>query len=816
MDVDEIAMVEAPARAHDLAPPAMVEPAGQPPVAWATPTEQDTPRRWRPRLTLEHGLYALLILLAVLTRFWDLGSRTLHHDESLHTYYSWLFTTGQGYVHDPLMHGPFLFHAVGLAFLLLGDSDVTGRLMPAIFGVALVGLPYLLRGPRFLGRWGALIASGLLLVSPALLYQSRYLRHDMFTLVGTLLLVIAVLRYIERPERRWLITIGIVLPCLTANHEIVFGLLLVFAGVLGLALLWGWLRPLTPVVIATGVAFVACWLVLPRALARPLPTIPWENPSADQQIDFYRALLTNPAPLTSLLVLVLGGVAAALVLRRRNRALGRAGCGGGWIPATFGDAAPGSIEHAVYQLWLDRTGLAWMIGLIAVIPVVLFTSLFTNLYGLATATFATDGTLLYWLGQHDYQRGEQPWFYYLVLMPQYELIAVLFGLAAAVLVGGRVLLAGIGRYRPGPRFFFQLFLLAWFGGILAGLSWAGEKMPWLVTHISLPATLLAAALLGELADRRWQWVESAGAGARRLWALPEAGLTAALLVIGAGWFLLAARLTAGEWVPASATGGWERVVTPWAAERWWWLALPPLAALAVIGAGLAWRGARRTGPAVLLVLVVLLAGLQVHLAWRLVYQEGDVPKDMMVYTQTSPDVSRMMRELSLLSAEQTGSTGLEIWYDDNMGVSWPLQWYLRDYPNRNMFGASLSAAPPGSVAVLIVGTNHDAGVAPFMAGYTPQEYVLRWWFPESVYRDFAMAPDIPPGRSAWKDADDPPGLRDIAGSIGESLGTLGTMEGQQGLFRLLMFRDLPEPIGRFTYNIYVRDDLVPLFNTLRY
>ena len=808
--------MEAPARPAGHAPAAMLDPGPLPPLAWAAPIDREAPRLPLPRLTLEHGLYALLILLAVLTRFWDLGSRTLHHDESLHTYYSWLFTTGQGYVHDPLMHGPFLFHAVALGFLLFGDSDVTGRIMPAIFGVALVGLPYLLRGPRFLGRWGALIASGLLLVSPALLYQSRYLRHDIFTVVGTLLLVIAILRYIERPERRWLITIGIVLACLTANHEIIFGLLLVFGGVLGLALLWGRLRPLTPVVVATGVAFVASWLVLPRALDRPLPTIPWQNPSGEDQIEFYRALLTNPAPLSSLLVLVLGGVAAALVLRRRNQELGRTRWGQGWIPATFGDASPGSVEHAVYQLWLDRTGLAWMIGLYVVISIVLFTSLFTNLYGLATATFATDGTLLYWLGQHDYQRGEQPWFYYLVLMPQYELIAVLFGLAAAALIGVRALVVAVGRRRPGPRFFFQFFLLAWFGGILAGLSWAGEKMPWLVNHISLPATLLAAALLGELADRRWRWAARAGAGARRLWALPEAGLTAALLVIGAGWFLLAARLTAGEWVPASATGGWERAMTPWAAERWWWLALPPLAALALIGAGLARRGARRTGPVVLLSTVVLLVGLQVHLAWRLVYQEGDVPRDMMVYTQTSPDVSRMMRELSLLSAELTGGNDLEIWYDDNQGVSWPLQWYLRDYPNRNMFGSSLSAAPPSSVAVLIVGTNRDAGVAPFMAGYTAQEYVLRWWFPESVYRDFAMAPDIPPGRSAWKDADNPPGLRDIAGSIGESLGTLGTMEGQQRLFRLLMFRDLPEPIGRFTYTIYVRDDLVPLFNTLRY
>ena len=105
---------------------------------------------------------------------------------------------------------------------------------------------------------------------------------------------------------------------------------------------------------------------------------------------------------------------------------------------------------------LIEKNIGWMIVLTIVIGAVLFTSLFTNLYGLATATFATDGTLLYWLGQHDYRRGEQPWFYYLLLMPQYEFIAVLLGLPAALVIGLRTLLVGVRRTEPGPRFFFQL------------------------------------------------------------------------------------------------------------------------------------------------------------------------------------------------------------------------------------------------------------------------------------------------------------------------------------------------------------------------
>ena len=795
---------------HSVSSPPVV----LPPIAAPTLAARLAPRvaggAWRPRLTIEHAIYAVIVVLAILTRFWDLGTRTLHHDESLHTYYSWLYTTGQGYVHDPLMHGPLLFHLVGLAFLVLGDSDVTGRVMPAIFGVAMVWLPYLLRGPRFLGRWGALAASVLILISPALLYQSRYLRHDIFTLTGTLLLFIAIVRYVDLPQRRWLIVIGVTLPMLTANHEIIFGLLFVFLGVLALALLWGRLRLIAPIVIATGILFVGCWLVLPRLLNSRFPEIPWQNPTRDAQIEFYRELLTNPALIASGLVLAVGVTASILLLRSRRPV---DAAEPGLIPAYFGDAPPRTVEHAVVALWRDRAGLSWMIGLFVVISIVLFTSLFTNLYGLATATFATDGTLLYWLGQHDYQRGEQPWFYYLLLIPQYEFAGVLLGLGAALAIAINIILVGLRRRAPGPRFFFHLMLLAWFGGILAGLSWAGEKMPWLMTHITLPLVLLAAVLIGTLSER-WQAVATRRAA--RPWAQADTTLVTALLVIGVGWLLLAARLTYGEFAPAAATGATQRIVTDWAAARWWWLALPPLAFLALLGLGLATRGLRRTGQITLLGGTVLLALLQVHAGWRMVYQEGDVPRDMMIYTQTAPDVSRMVRELTALSNAVTGGQDLAIWYDDNSGTSWPLQWYLRDFPNRRMFGNRLSASPAGEAPVVIVGSGNNSQVAPYMSGYTAQEYVLRWWFPEDVYRDFAIAPDIRPGRSAWKDEDQPHGPRAILASIGESLSTLGTMEGQQRLFRLVMYRDLPQPIGRVTYYVYVRNDLLPLLNDIRY
>jgi uncharacterized protein (TIGR03663 family) len=173
-------------------------------------------------LSVEHALYALIGVLAIITRFWDLSSKAEHHDESLHAYFSWLYFVGDGYVHDPLMHGPSLFTSNALAYLLFGDNDYTSRLIPAVLGVVLVLLPYLLRGPALLGRWGALACSTLLLFSPTLLYQARYIRHDPIVLVCTLGIVIASLRYLERPERRWVVLTGVLAGLLFATMEVFY------------------------------------------------------------------------------------------------------------------------------------------------------------------------------------------------------------------------------------------------------------------------------------------------------------------------------------------------------------------------------------------------------------------------------------------------------------------------------------------------------------------------------------------------------------------------------------------------------------------
>src|SRR5437762_11156366 len=43
-----------------------------------------------------------LMFVGLVLRFWDLGYKALHHDESLHAFYAWRLFDGQGYVHDPM------------------------------------------------------------------------------------------------------------------------------------------------------------------------------------------------------------------------------------------------------------------------------------------------------------------------------------------------------------------------------------------------------------------------------------------------------------------------------------------------------------------------------------------------------------------------------------------------------------------------------------------------------------------------------------------------------------------------------------------
>ena len=111
-----------------------------------------------------------ILVLAFATRFYRLGDRPLHHDESIHAYQSYTLSQNGEWRYDPAYHGPFLYYANAVVYKIFGASNTTARLLPAFFGVLLIALrlaPAPLdrrrRGPRVRPARAALAAPRVLL-----------------------------------------------------------------------------------------------------------------------------------------------------------------------------------------------------------------------------------------------------------------------------------------------------------------------------------------------------------------------------------------------------------------------------------------------------------------------------------------------------------------------------------------------------------------------------------------------------------------------------------------------------------------------------
>jgi len=168
----------------------------------------------------ELAAYALLTAAALALRLIDLGDRPFHHDESQDAYFSWVFFTQGDYEYDPLLHGPLRFYLTAAMYLLLGDSDFTARLAPALMGTLIVPLPYLLRGQ--IGRVGAFAAATLLAFGPSFLYFSRFAREDIYFAAISLALLAVTFRFLDRPRAHQPAVIGALLAAAFATKETAF------------------------------------------------------------------------------------------------------------------------------------------------------------------------------------------------------------------------------------------------------------------------------------------------------------------------------------------------------------------------------------------------------------------------------------------------------------------------------------------------------------------------------------------------------------------------------------------------------------------
>ncbi len=812
----------------------------QPPAELYQPVDQ--PARFA--ITFEHVAYLGLFALALLTHLWGLGDRALHHDETLHAAYSWRLYTGQGFAHDPLLHGPFLYHITALMYFLFGDNDFTARLSVALFGSALVVMPFLIR--RELGRGAALLAATYLLLSPAFLYMGRFIRHDMYAVVFELLTVISIVRYASTRRARWLYIGAAALGLMSTTMETFYLYLAIFGSLLALVFFWRIWRPGLIVAGALGLMIVALVFVLPgkpqiavagsdtvtrAAGAYVCPSIQTPYPPAndilytpgpllglsplatadndyalcvrnqyDDNFGIYFIKLAqffgHPAILLALGLSMIGLVALYVLIWRRRDHNGDTA----WERAR---AADDGMVRAFASLGAD-----WRLWVALAAFLTPYTLLFTAFFGHPTGIISgTTGSLLYWLAQHGVQRGGQPSYYYLIQLVVYEPLALLWGIIGLIMTG---VLLGQRLRRPNRTgaaidwSFTMPLLLAWWAlATLALYSWAGEKMPWLTIHVALPIVLLGAWALARVvgwwaagiaaaadvaptpdAARALADVTSDNGHAPAALATPrpkiwDGGLLIYLSIFGTVAVLFFLLIS----IVAKSSSG-QQDATPYIFP----LALV-LVGLLTVFAGLL-RGPRWAIGALALGVTLALSLYGSRAAYQLSYRYGDDARELLIFVQTSPDVSRVVRKLEQANTRRNGS--MKIWYDNETVWSW----YMRRFQGATQQPPALPAPSDDVMAVLLLQENIDANAQNLQAlqGFRIQRYPLRWWNPE--YELYRLPQD-------WTSAP----VTDGSPLLMRLLRTPLDGRTSAQFWQYMLFRQLPAPLGSTDFVLAIRPEL---------
>jgi uncharacterized protein (TIGR03663 family) len=749
----------------------------------------------------EMALYVALIIVAIVSRFWDLGVRVMSHDESLHTYFSYNLATGKGFAHTPLMHGPFLFHITALVYFLFGDTDFTSRIAPAVFGVVLVALPYFFR--RWLGRKGALVTSFLLLISPSILFHARYIRQEEFILVWTTLTVLCTWRYLTSRRVGWLLGMSAVLALHATDKStsfLIVALYLVFLAPLALIQLYDARRnradALTAVALAAflaGVMILASiiFVIVSRVLTSALNltnVVAQLNPLT---LTFdYRALLFAAA---IIVLAVLFGLLIYVLLRRFF---------GTWLRLAF-NAAPafnivvvmitttmfmaspalllvlnpvwrlasgadlikidllGDMSNLANNMPVISTmfglaimmitlsvaiGVAWrwriwlpIAGIFGVITTTFFTTVFTNAAGFGTGFV---GQLGYWMAQQKVQRGSQPPYYYLLIVPLYEYTLIIGSVCAIIYIAyriGQLTLAnkvtasgnGVEPYNGGsgaarvsepgfldtalgqallnPDKLFPIFLVWWTVAVWVIFTLAGEKMPWLTVHFALPMALLTGWFLNRVLTPPAERAPlTLGKG------LALAGLAVLVVLMAVRILSLVGNL---DIQPGDTAG----------LLRWIGAMVLTLVAMGVVLYLMRRTAKPYTGRALILASFAFLCVLTIRTAFMVTYINYDYTKEFLFYAHGAPGTKLAISQLTDLSQRVYGDMTLKVGYDSD--VSWPMSWYMREFPNSRFFGDTLPADYSDLDAVMIgdVDPKRAESDQQLSDNYTKFDYMLVWW-----------------------------------------------------------------------------------------
>ena len=707
-------------------------------------------------LNWETLIFTALIILAFVTRFYDLESRVMSHDENSHVYYAWQLSQGSGYSHTPMTHGPYQFHIVALSYFLFGDNDFTARIPAALFGIAMIFFLWFYR--RYLGRAGTLVAAGLMLISPFLLYYARYVRNDIFSALFGVVMIWAILRYLETGAAKytyWLTAVTVLHFTTKETSFIYTAQALLFLGLLFVYQITQkrWERPeyrnIFLAVLILAFVFLAVGVGLNAFIETPEPVA--EEISTTLPLHLLIPIgLSGLAFIAALAFVIVGFTWASL---RSNRAFSlivlqltlvlpqlapfpvRAA---GWDAldyTTTGMLRTGifigilaAIAIAVGLLWDSRL---WLINAaIFYIPFTIFyTTVFTNGAGFFTGMV---GSLGYWIAQQGVERGSQPWYYYiLVQVPVYEFLPLLGSILAGyywIRLRGNTTSeaddqAEIQADTPleeqtQPQASAPIIPLLSFWSITSIIAYtiAGEKMPWLTVHIAWPMILLAGWGVGKLIERiDWEAVKT-----------KRGLLLITLIVVVLVSLTSAIGMLAGPNPPFQGKELHQLNNT----NAFILAVLMTIICVVSISKVLADWELVQIGRLTSLTIFAFLALITARAAFRAAYINYDYPTEYLVYAHSGAGPKIALKQIEELSLRTTDGLDMVVAYDDE--TTYPYWWYLRNYPNQKYYGPNptreLRDAP-----VILVGDNNFDKIEPVVGQAYHQFNYIRIWWPNQDY-----------------------------------------------------------------------------------
>ncbi len=683
-----------------------------------------------PKFTIEHLLIALIIIAAVVSRFYNAGLRVMSHDEVNHVVPSYELYQGRGYVHDPVTHGPLQFHLLAASYFLFGDSDFSSRIPSALFSIATVVF-VLFAFKRYLGKTGALIAGLLLVISPYMLFYGRYTRNEAFVALFGVIMLYTVLRYLEngKASNLYAFTAALALQFITKETSFIYTAeMLIFLAVILVRdvtqMEWKRRNQRETFIFVTMAALLFIGLALGSAV---LDSQKATAETAGSAVAIYHGVLIISLGLAVIslvgaVVLMISGLGWQTVKQTRSfdvliltitlilpQLIALPINLLGWDPLDY--TQPGLIRTSIFLaaavIISSALGLLWKptlwlgnMALFYAIFTVFYTTFFTNGQGFFTGLV---GSLGYWLSQQGVNRGSQPWYYFVLLqIPMYEYLPALGTILAFIVGLKHRLFATVPGISPAAQAAAKpesiqlelpqpdevqesqtekpvklpvLTLLFYWSVIsLIAYTLAGEKMPWLTVHITLPMILTAGFGFGYLVEVTPFKRLTSKKGYLTLLLLPIF-----LISLGAviGFIIGANKPFAGKDLEQLKTTS---------------TFLFSVIALVASGWGLMRLLVSWSTSEILKILAVtffaVLSVLTARSAFQASFINYDTAKEFLVYAHSARGPKDVLAQVEQISQRTVGGKDIQVAYIGD--ALYPYWWYFRDYPNKMWFKDQLT------------------------------------------------------------------------------------------------------------------------------